>query len=81
MQNLLLSLWSEGLPSKWSTGSITRTNSFRQLVGAKSDELVVGLVMTGFPISNIIKNNLRKTSTIGGRKVKRDIVGNILHEL
>jgi hypothetical protein len=81
VQNLLLSLWSEGLPSKWSTGSITRTTSFRQLVDAKPDELVVGLIMTGYPISKVIKNNFTKTITLGGRKVKRDIVGNILHEL
>jgi hypothetical protein len=78
----MLSLWSEGLPSKWSTGVITRTASFRELIQANPDELVVGLIMTGFPIVKGLENNLRKTSTpVGGRKAKRSLVGNILHEL
>lgn len=72
----MLSLWSEGLPSKWSTGGITRTASFRELIQANPDELVVGLIMTGF------ENNPIKTgSLVGGRKIKRSVVGNILHEL
>jgi hypothetical protein len=78
----MLSLWSEGLPSKWSTGGITRTASFRELIQANPDELVVGLIMTGFPIIKGFENNpVNPGSSVGGRKVKRSVVGNILHEL
>lgn len=50
IQNLTLSLWSEGVGSKWSTGDITRTPEFAQLVGFDlSVERCVGLVWYGYP--------------------------------
>eukprot|EP00550_Attheya_septentrionalis_P002657 CAMPEP_0198290530 /NCGR_PEP_ID=MMETSP1449-20131203/8358_1 /TAXON_ID=420275 /ORGANISM="Attheya septentrionalis, Strain CCMP2084" /LENGTH=352 /DNA_ID=CAMNT_0043989039 /DNA_START=9 /DNA_END=1067 /DNA_ORIENTATION=- len=47
VQNVLLSLHSEGIVSKWATGPVIRTPAFRSLVQAQDDELVVGLIMVG----------------------------------
>eukprot|EP00978_Attheya_sp_CCMP212_P003551 scaffold7454_cov53-Attheya_sp.AAC.7 len=47
VQNVLLSLHSEGIGSKWATGPVIRTPAFRSLVQAQDDELVVGLIMVG----------------------------------
>ena len=48
IQNLLLSLHSEGLASKWSTGPIIRTAAFRDLVGCGKNDMIVGLIMIGW---------------------------------
>ena len=48
-QNVLLSLHSEKLGSKWATGPVIRTKAFRDVVQLRSDELVVGLIMVGVP--------------------------------
>jgi len=47
IQNVMLSIHSEGLGSKWATGSVIRTRAFRDLVGAQPDEMIVGLLMIG----------------------------------
>lgn len=49
IQNLLLSLHSEGLASKWSTGPIIRTAALRDLVGCGKNDMIVGLIMIGWP--------------------------------
>jgi len=49
IQNLLLSLHSEGLGSKWATGPVIRTRAFRDLIGCEEDDMVVGLIMVGWP--------------------------------
>jgi nitroreductase len=49
IQNLLLSLHSEGLASKWSTGPIIRTSALRELVGCGKNDMIVGLIMIGWP--------------------------------
>jgi len=49
IQNLLLSLHSEGLASKWATGPIIRTHALRNLIGCKKDDMIVGLIMIGWP--------------------------------
>ena len=49
VQNLLLSLHSEGLGSKWATGPVIRTSAFRELVDCESDDMIVGLIMIGWP--------------------------------
>ncbi len=49
IQNLLLSLHSEGYGCKWATGPVIRTRSFRDLLRCRSDEMVVGLIMVGWP--------------------------------
>ncbi|KAL3777341.1 hypothetical protein HJC23_010143 [Cyclotella cryptica] len=48
IQNLLLSLHSEGLVSKWATGPIIRTLAFRELIGCKLSDMVVGLIFVGW---------------------------------
>jgi nitroreductase len=49
-QNLALSLWSEGIGMKWTTGPVTRTPEFHELmwIDAGAEE-VVGLMMLGYP--------------------------------
>mmetsp|Transcript_19481 Transcript_19481/g.41086 ORF Transcript_19481/g.41086 Transcript_19481/m.41086 type:complete len:360 (+) Transcript_19481:120-1199(+) len=49
IQNLLLSLHAEGLGSKWATGPVIRTRAFRELVRCREDDMVVGLIMVGWP--------------------------------
>ena len=48
-QNVLLSLHSEHLGSKWATGPVIRTKAFRDVVQLRNDELMVGLIMVGVP--------------------------------
>eukprot|EP00956_Cyclotella_meneghiniana_P025938 scaffold55148_cov49-Cyclotella_meneghiniana.AAC.7 len=53
IQNLLLSLHSEGLLTKWVTptgryGHIIRTDAFRDLIDCHKDEMVVGLILIGW---------------------------------
>ena len=48
IQNLTLSMHTAGVSAKWSTGGVTRKESFRQLVGAEADEMVVGVLMCGY---------------------------------
>lgn len=49
MQNLMLSLWSEGVGSKWTEGPTQKTQQFADLVGVDTDrERVVGIIWYGF---------------------------------
>lgn len=48
IQNLTLSMHTAGVSAKWSTGGVTRKDSFRQLIGAAPDEMVVGVLMCGY---------------------------------
>jgi len=48
IQNLLLSLHSEDIGSKWATGSVIRTPAFRELVGCEDTDMVVGLILIGW---------------------------------
>lgn len=70
VQNILLSLHSEGLASKWSTSPVIKTPAFRNLVCAKEDELVVALIMIGLPI---------KVASRGGsrRRLQSDVLQSI----
>ena len=49
IQNLLLSLHAEGLGSKWATGPVIRTRAFRDLISCDQKDMVVGLIMVGWP--------------------------------
>eukprot|EP00567_Pseudictyota_dubia_P007573 CAMPEP_0197442392 /NCGR_PEP_ID=MMETSP1175-20131217/8411_1 /TAXON_ID=1003142 /ORGANISM="Triceratium dubium, Strain CCMP147" /LENGTH=403 /DNA_ID=CAMNT_0042972853 /DNA_START=15 /DNA_END=1226 /DNA_ORIENTATION=+ len=49
VQNVLLSLHSEGVGSMWARGDVIRTMAFRNLVGARDDEAIVALIMAGIP--------------------------------
>jgi nitroreductase len=49
VQNVLLSLHSEGLASKWATGDVIRTPAFRDLMEIPDDDRVVALIQVGHP--------------------------------
>lgn len=49
VQNVLLSLHAEGIASKWATGPVIQTPAFRDLIQARPDERVVGMIMVGKP--------------------------------
>lgn len=70
IQNLLLSLHSEGLGSKWATGPVIRTLAFRELVKCDPDEMVVGLIFIGWP----------KRETRMPRR-RRELEGDVLREM
>lgn len=61
IQNMLLSLHSEGFGAKWATGPVIRCRAFRKLIGCQSNDLVVGLVMVGTPKRNPKPWRKRKT--------------------
>jgi nitroreductase len=49
-QNLMLYLWQRGVGVKWTTGGITRQQSFYDLIGIDAGkEVVVGLFWYGVP--------------------------------
>ena len=50
IHNFSLSLWARGLGTKWTTGPVTRTHEFHELIWVDADaESVVGLVWFGYP--------------------------------
>ncbi len=50
IQNLALYLWSEGIGVKWTTGHVTRTDEFYDLIWVdRGAEQVVGMVWYGYP--------------------------------
>lgn len=50
VQNLMLSLWSHGIGSKWTTGAVTRDPRFYDLTWIDPEqETVVGLIWYGYP--------------------------------
>ena len=49
IQNISLSLWSEGVGSKWSSGGVTRHERTRALAQIPEEEEVVGFVWMGYP--------------------------------
>ena len=49
-QNLMLLLWEAGIGVKWTTGAVTRTGAFYDIIGAdREQEEVVGMFWYGFP--------------------------------
>ena len=49
MQNFMLSMWSEGVGSKWTEGPMQKTKQFADIVGVEtSQERVVGIIWYGF---------------------------------
>lgn len=50
VQNFMLYLWKAGVGSKWTTGDITRSPRFYDILGLDADaSIVVGLVWFGYP--------------------------------
>jgi nitroreductase len=49
VQNLLLSMWSEGIGTKWTDGPIQRTPEFAEICGVDLDkEKIAGVIWYGF---------------------------------
>ena len=67
-QNVLLSLHSEKLGSKWATGPVIQTKAFRDIVQLRNDELVVGLIMVGIP--KRVPRSPRKRRSLEGDVLK-----------
>ena len=50
IQNMMLTFWSNGYGTKWTTGPVTRYPDFPDIVGFDSnEEVVVGLLWAGLP--------------------------------
>jgi nitroreductase len=50
VQNLFLYMWSRGVGMKWTTGAVTRTEAFYDLIWVDPEvEEVVGLLWYGYP--------------------------------
>ncbi len=61
IQNLALSLWSEGVGSKWSTGAVTTAAASYQVLGIDVEvEEIVGFVWVGMAAKPATKTRRRK---------------------
>lgn len=60
IQNLLLSLHSEGLGAKWATGPVINTNAFRELIQCGKNDMVAGLIMIGWPKQQLPRMRRRR---------------------
>ncbi len=63
IQNLVLSLWDNGVGSQWTTGAITRSDVAYAAIGASSDEeRIVGFIKAGYPekIPSITKKKVEE---------------------
>ena len=49
IQNLMVSLWSEGVGTKWSSGGVTRHDDTYALAQIPAGEEIVGFVWIGYP--------------------------------
>ena len=50
LQNLVLSLWENGVGSQWSTGSITRDEETYDILSIDSKtEEIIGFIKAGYP--------------------------------
>ena len=58
IQNMMLSLWSNGYGSKWTTGQVTRHERFSKIIGFdQNEEMVVGLLWCGLPNAAPVKKS------------------------
>lgn len=61
VQNILLSLQAENIGTKGATGPIIKTRAFRELIGAKSTDRIVAMIMVGYPRAP--REKMRRTAT------------------
>ena len=55
VQNFMLSMWSEGIGSKWTSGPVQKTQAFADLCGVDtSTERVVGCIWYGFAAGGLV---------------------------
>lgn len=65
IQNFMLSLWAEGVGTKWTTGPITRTPEFAKLCGVdQTKEEVVGCIWYGIPSSKETMSAPKRRKTV-----------------
>ena len=50
IQNMILSLWGNGVGSQWSTGAITRSDvAYAAIDASREKERIVGFIKAGYP--------------------------------
>jgi nitroreductase len=55
VQNFLLSMWSEGIGTKWTSGPVQRTKEFAELCHVDTEkERVAGCIWYGFPKGGLV---------------------------
>jgi nitroreductase len=72
VQNVLLSLHSEQIASKWATGPVIQTRAFRDLIEASPNDRVVALIMVGDSVRQADQRP---------RRGRRDFYGDVLVDL
>jgi nitroreductase len=76
VQNVLLSLHSEKIATKWVTGPVIRTPAFRDLIQADPKDRIVALIMVGQPagrLSTHPRRHRRPLRTGGAHDVLIDL--------
>ena len=66
LHNMVLSFWSNGVGSLWSTGSLTRDPQTYQKLGIlDNEEEIIGFIRAGYPsaIPNVIKPSYEELTT------------------
>jgi nitroreductase len=89
VQNVLLSLHSEGLASKWATGDVIRTPAFRHLLEIAEDDRVVALIQVGHPYGAAagsgsgahVASSCSEDQPQPGRRHRRPLKGDVLVDL
>lgn len=55
IQNFMLSMWSEGIGTKWTSGPVQKTPEFAELCGVNTtEEKVVGCIWYGFAMGGLV---------------------------
>jgi len=55
IQNFMLSMWSEGIGTKWTSGPVQKTKEFAEICGIDTkEERVVGIIWFGFPTGGLV---------------------------
>jgi len=71
VQNLMLSLWSEGIGSKWTSGPVQKTQEFADLCGVDtSRERVAGCIWYGFATGGLVNADPKRR-----KKTVDDVLG------
>ena len=66
LHNMVLSFWSNGVGSLWSTGSVTRESETYQILGInEEEEEIIGFVRAGYPLSTpqVVKPSYSEVTT------------------
>ena len=72
IQNFLLLLTSHGLSSFWKTPSFIDYDSFKKTLGLNQDEVVTGMIMAGYPMTDL-------TPKIRQKAISKTIIYRSIH--